>query len=142
MAVVACGSSSTGPSLSQFKAHYEAERATFQKLRNDVTNAITSAAHHSNSALASEFGRLATRATAVAVALHKLNAPAKYKSEVAQLSSDYDTAGADLKAISAAATAGSGPDAKTAVEKLALDATKLQLLAGTITKQLGLPANG
>jgi hypothetical protein len=135
-----CGSSSSStPSLSSFKQSFATEKTQFSKLGNDLGTSIQKAGAKTDVQLAAEFDQLASRAKAQAAALRKLDAPAKFKSELSQLSSGLDAVATDLGGIATAAKAHDAPKARTATTAMLADATKVKTADDALTKQLGLP---
>lgn len=78
LALTGCGGSSA-PSLSKFKSDFKSDKATFRQLGLDLQKAITGAQAKTDAQLATEISSLATRASAEASSIAKLNPPAKYK---------------------------------------------------------------
>lgn len=135
-----CGSSSSStPSLSSFKQGFATAKAQFAKLGSDLGTSIQKAGAKTDVQLAAEFDQLSSRAKAQAAALRKLDAPAKFKSELSQLSSSLDAVATDLGGIATAANAHDATKAKTATTTLLADATKVKAADNALTKQLGLP---
>jgi hypothetical protein len=130
------------PSVSQFRAQFGDQKASFQALGLAVASAIANAPKQTNTEIADNFSSLATRATAQAAALRKLSAPSNYKSQLGQLATDFDTVASDLKAVSGAASAGNPANARSSAEKLVLDAAKLKSADTALTQALGLAASG
>lgn len=139
LALAGCGGSS-GPSLSAFKKGFASEKASFRQLGLDLQGAITGAKAKTDAQLATEIGGLATRASAQASTLAKLDPPAKYKTPLANLVAGFRSVATDLRAIAAAAVKHDATQAKTATETLLGDAAKVKTADDTITKGLGLPA--
>jgi hypothetical protein len=92
--------------------------------------------------LAAEFDKLSARAKGQAAALRKLDPPAKFKSELSQLSSGLDSIAADLGRIAGAANAHDAAKAKAATTALITDAAKVKAADNAVTAQLGLPKTG
>jgi outer membrane murein-binding lipoprotein Lpp len=141
LTLASCGGSS-GPTVSQFKTEYKTQKATFEQLGTDIAQAITSAPKQSNTEIATAFNTLGTRSTAQADALRKMKVPSQFKTQVNGLATDFDTVASDLHSVGSAATASNGNAAKTAAEKLVIDAGKLKQVDTTLTQKLGLPASG
>ena len=141
LTLAACGGSS-GPTVSQFKTEYQAQKTTFEQLGTDIAKAITSAPKQTNTAIATSFNSLGTRATAQAAAIRKLKVPSQFKGQVNSLATDFDTVASDLHSVGSAATAANGSEAKSAAEKLVLDAEKLKQVDTTLSKKLGLSTSG
>jgi hypothetical protein len=139
--IAGCGSSSSssGPSLSQFKSSFATEKSQLKSLGRDVAAGIQTASTKTNPQIATEFGSLASRATKLAAAIAKLKAPATYSSEVSRLSSNLANAGADLKTIAAAANAGDAAKAKSTASKLVQAAATVKSVDDSLSKALGLP---
>ena len=139
LAVAGCGASSP-PSLSAFKADFKTNKASFRQLALDLQKAITGARAKTDAQLATEIGALASRASAQASAIAKLNPPAKYKIDAHHLAAGFRAVATDLSAISHAAVKHDAAAAKTATVTLLHDAAKVKTSDDAITKGLGLPA--
>jgi hypothetical protein len=138
LAVAGCGGSSA-PSLSAFKAGFKTDKATFRQLGLDLQKAITGAQAKTDAQLATEISALASRASAQASAIAKLNPPAKYKADAHQLAAGFRAVSADLSAIAHAAVKHDAATAKSATVTLLHDAAKVKTSDDAITKGLGLP---
>jgi hypothetical protein len=141
LVLAGCGSSAA-PSLSSFKHGFAASKAKFAKLGSDLGTTIEKAGAKTDVQLAAELDRLAARAKTQAAALRKLDPPAKFKSELTQLSSGLDSVSTDLRSIAGAANAHNATQAKSATKTLLGDATKVKAADTALTKQLGLPKAG
>jgi hypothetical protein len=139
LAVAGCGGSSA-PSLSAFKAGFKTDKATFRQLGLDLQKAITGAQAKTDAQLATEISGLASRASAQASAIAKLNPPAKYKADAHQLAAGFRAVSADLSAIAHAAVKHDAATAKSATVTLLHDAAKVKTSDDAITKGLGLLA--
>jgi hypothetical protein len=139
LALTGCGGGSA-PSLSTFKSEFKSDKATFRQLGLDLQKAITGAQAKTDAQLAAEIGSLATRSSAEASSIAKLNPPDKYKTDTQKLSAGFRSVAADLRAIATAAVKHDAATAKQATKALLRDAAKVKAADDTITKGLRLPA--
>lgn len=130
--------SSAGGDLATFKAGFAADKAEFKKLGADLGASIKTARQMSDSALASEFTALADRAAQVNAKLRALNPPAKFKGELAALTSAFDQVTGDLRAVSAAAGAHDAAKTRASAIKMLQDSARVKAADLLISKQLGL----
>ena len=128
----------TGPSLSAFKAGYNAARVSATQFGADLGRAIQTAPQRTNSELATEFQQLSTRATREATQLRRLDPPAKYRTQLGQVIAGFGTVRSDLHAISVAASAGDVTSARNGAVKLVNDVAHTRTLDRALTAKLGL----
>ncbi len=140
LSLAGCGGSS-GPSPSEFRAGFKADRAQFTRLGADIGAAITSAAKQSNAALASEFGHLAARTSRQQAQLRRLRSPAGYRARLRSAISELGRVATDLTAISAAAGSGNAATAKSSAAQLVRDSLAFQSTERSLTQGLGLAAS-
>ena len=124
IAIAGCGSSA--PSLSAFKSGFEADRAQFRKLGQDLEATIGDAKNKTDAQLAAELEPLATRARQQGAQLAELKPPASYKTNLNKLITGFDAMAVDLKRIAAAATQNNAQAASTATRALVADATTIK----------------
>jgi hypothetical protein len=145
LVLAGCGGSSsstgTGPTVSSFKAAFAAEKAQLKVLGTDVGTAVEGAAKQTDTALASQFQSLASRATALAGSLGQLSAPAQYKAELAALQSSVTQVAGALHSFEAAAAAHDAAAAKAAVETLVADAQQVKSTDNALSAKLGIPTS-
>ncbi len=131
---------STGAaSVGAFRSAFVAEKARFRTLGSDLEKAVGGAASKSNAQIAVEFQSLSTRAAQQAVRLAKLDPPAKYRKDLAQLTAAFAAVASDLSTIAGAATSGEPQAARSATIKLVRDATQVKAHDNALTAALGLP---
>jgi hypothetical protein len=144
-ALAGCGgsssNSSSGPSLSAFKSGFQAQKASFTALGNDLTTTITSASSTTPSKIASEFNALASRTTHASAALRTLKPPAKYQPDVNRLAAGFDSIAADMTAVSTAAQNNDATAARTAAAKLVTDSATVHNADLKLSRELGLPVS-
>jgi hypothetical protein len=134
------GTSAT--SVSAFRSAFVVEKTRFRRLGSDLQKAIESAASKSNAQIAAEFQSLSTRAAQQAVRLAKLDPPAKYRKDLAQLTAAFAAVASDLSTIATAATSGEPQTARSATTKLVRDAAQVKAHDNALTAALGLPQTG
>jgi hypothetical protein len=134
------GTSAT--SVGAFRSAFVVEKTRFSRLGSDLQKAVESAASTSNAQIAAEFQALSARAAQQAVRLAKLDPPAKYRKDLAQLTAAFAAVAADLSAIATAATRGEPQTARSATIKLVRDATQVKAHDKALTAALGLPQTG
>ncbi|MGI9183411.1 MAG: hypothetical protein ACR2GZ_00380 [Solirubrobacteraceae bacterium] len=139
LVLTGCGGSSP-PGLSAFKSDFKSDKASFRQLGLDLQKAITGAQTKTDAQLAAEIGSLATRATAEASSIAKLNPPDKYKADTHKLSAGFRSVAADLRSIATAAVQHDAATAKQATKRLLADAAQVKSADDAITKGLRLPA--
>ncbi|HEX7610970.1 MAG TPA: hypothetical protein VF380_09870 [Solirubrobacteraceae bacterium] len=144
LALAGCGSStssstSSTPTVSSFKTTFAAEKAQLGALGKDVGGAVEGASKQTDTALATQFQSLASRATALAGSLGQLSAPAQYKAELAALQSSVTQVAGALHSIEAAAAAHDAAAAKAAAETLVADAQQVKTDDLALSGKLGLP---
>ncbi len=132
------GSGSSEPSISAFKASFEAQKPPLKELGEAVGSAVTGAASKTNGELVSEFKALATRATALAGAFGQLEAPAKYKAELAALQSSLTQVAGTLNSIEAAAAANDGNAAKAGGETIVTEGQQVKSADEKLSAALGI----
>jgi hypothetical protein len=142
IALAGCGGGGSAPSLSSFKHGFAASKTQFRQLGADLGATLRGAATKSNTQLAAEFDTLAARAKSQAAGLRKLDPPAKFKSELNQLSSSLDSVAIDLGRIAGAADAQNVKQARSATATLITDAAKVRRADNFLTAGLGLPKTG
>jgi hypothetical protein len=135
-----CGGSSE-PSTSSFKSAFSAQKAKLKTLGTEVGTAVEGASKKTDDDLVIEFRSLASRATVLAGALGQLEAPSKYKSELATLQSSLTQVAGALHSIEAAAAAHDGNAAKAGGEELVADAQQVKSSDNALSAKLGLPTN-
>jgi hypothetical protein len=133
----ACGSS--GPSLSEFKQGFAADKAAFSAIGNDVGVALQTAPKKTNAELATEFSVLASRAAQQQTNLQALKAPSKYRHDLTTLISDFTPVIADLRAIAAAARADNAKAAETSAASLVRHSVTLKSADVGLSRALGIP---
>src|SRR5215469_15385806 len=94
-ALAGCGGASA-PSLSAFKAGFDAARVNATQLGADLGRAIQTAPQRTNSELATEFQQLSARAMREAAQLRSLDPPAKYRTQLSQVIAGFGTVTSDL----------------------------------------------
>jgi hypothetical protein len=129
-------------SVGAFRSGFVAERTRFRSLGSDLQKALESAASKSNAQIAAEFQSLSSGAAQQSVALAKLDPPAKYRKDLAQLTAAFAAVAADLSRISTAATRGEPQTAKSATIALVGDAGKVKAHDAALTAALGLRQTG
>jgi hypothetical protein len=137
-AITGCGGSS-GPSTSQFKQQFAAQKTQFRQLGLDAQQALLTANGKSDTALGRQFSALSGRATTTASDLRRLKSPSQYQGEVSQLAAAFDTVATDTKAISGAAAAHDATAARAATARFVQDAGRVKTVDDRISRQLGLP---
>ena len=131
---------STGAaSVGAFRSAFVAEKARFRTLGSDLEKAVGGAASKSNAQIAVEFQSLSTRAAQQAVRLAKLDPPARYRKDLAQLTAAFAAVASDLSTIAGAATSGEPQTARSATIKLVRDAAQVKAHDNALTAALGLP---
>jgi hypothetical protein len=131
---------STGAaSVGAFRSAFVAEKTRFRTLGSDLQKTVGGAASKSNAQIAVEFQSLSTRAAQQAVRLAKLDPPAKYRKDLAQLTAAFAAVASDLSTIASAATNGEPQTARSATLKLVRDATQVKAHDNALTAALGLP---
>jgi hypothetical protein len=140
LAIAGCGSSSE-PSTSSFKKAFAAQKAKLKQLGTEVGSAVEGASKQSDNVLVGQFEGLASRATVLAGALGQLDAPAKYKSELATLQSAITQVAGALHSIEAAAAAHDAAAAKAGGEVLVADAQQVKSSDNALSAKLGLPTS-
>jgi hypothetical protein len=139
LAFTGCGGSSE-PSTSSFKSAFSAQKTKLRVLGADAGAAVEGAGKQTDSALLSQFQSLASRATSMAGALGQLDAPSKYKAELAMPQSSVTQVADALHSIEAAA-AHDASAAKAASETLVADAQQVKSTDNTLSAKLGLPTS-
>jgi hypothetical protein len=154
LSLSACGSSSSssstsssakaptsaGPSLSAFKSGFAQDKASFTKLGSALASAIQQAPKRSSSELATEFSSLAARTAAERAKLAKLDPPAKYKAQLAQLVADFGPVAADMTGIAKAASTNNSIGARNAAAHLVKDSAALKAVDVSLSSALGIPS--
>ncbi len=138
VAVALAGCGSSAPSLTVFKAGFKADKARFRKLGLDLESAIGGAKTKTDAQLAAELRPLSARARQQATQLAKLNPPAKYKHNVAEVRAGFDAISVDLKRIAVAATHNDAHTASAATRALIADATRVHTADVAISGALGI----
>ena len=139
IALSGCGSSgSSEPSTSDFKASFQAQKAQLKALGEAVGSAVTGAASKTNGELVTEFKGLAARATALAGSFAQLEAPAKYKADLAALQSSLTQVAGTLNSIEAAAAANDGNAAKAGGETIVTEGQQVRNADNTLSAKLGI----
>jgi len=139
LVLVGCGGSS-GPSESSFKKSYSSEKAKLKKLGEDVGQAVEGAAKQNDGTLVKEFEGLAGRATTLAGELGQLQAPTKFRTELASLQSSITQVAGTLRQIEAAAAANDESAAKAGGEAIVADSQQVKAIDDALSKKLGLPS--
>jgi hypothetical protein len=137
IAVAGCGSSSSGPSKTDFNTGYKPLNAEILAIGNGVGTTIQSAKNKSDVVLATTFEALATRLDQVKTKLGGLKAPDDYKSDVAALDKAVGTVSADLHSIASAAKGHDIAGARTATQKLVTDAPALRDARRALAQKTG-----
>jgi hypothetical protein len=144
IAAAGCGSSGKSSTTSQvsFKSGFATSQQDFRRLGTDIAKDITGAGNKTDAAIATEFGKLATRARQQADQLAALHAPARDRKQVASLISGFHAVRADLANIATAATHHNASNAQAATRELLRDAATIKTADNALSKSLGLPAPG
>ena len=131
-----CGSS--GPSTSEFRSGFQADRTQFRQLGVALQRTVSSARRKTNAQLAAEFTKLSKRASRQVERLAELDAPSQYKSALDKLLTGFRAVTADLKQIATAA-AGNDPQAATvATRSLLSSAAQVKAADTALSDALGL----
>jgi len=144
LALAGCGggsgsaSTSSEPSTSAFTSAFKVQKAKLRSLGEAVGAAVTGAAHKTDIELTNEFKSLASRATELAGALGQLEAPARYKGDLATLQSSLTQVAGTLHAIEAAAAANDESAAKAGGEAIVTEAEQVKSGDNALSAKLGL----
>lgn len=149
LAMVGCGGSSSSgttstssePSTAAFTSAFKVQKAKLKALGVAVGAAVTGAAHKTDAELTTEFKSLASRATELAGALGQLEAPAKFKGELATLQSSLTQVAGTLHSIEAAAAAHDAGAAKAGGEAIVAEAEQVKSGDNALSAKLGLPTS-
>ena len=126
-------------SAGAFRSAFVAEKTRFRTLGSDLQKAVEGAAPKSNAQIAVEFRSLSTRTAQQAVRLAKLDPPAKYRKDLAQLTAAFAAVASDLSTIATAATSGEPRTARSATIRLVRDASHVKAHDNALSAALGLP---
>jgi peptidoglycan DL-endopeptidase CwlO len=126
-------------SVAAFKSAFVVEKTRFRTLGSDLEKAVEGAGSKSNAQIEVEFQSLSTRAAQQAVRLAKLDPPAKYRKDLAQLTAAFAAVASDLGTITTAAIRGEPQTARSATIKLVHDAAQVKAHDNRLTAALGLP---
>ena len=132
-----CGSSSSGPSKTDFNNGYKPLNAEILAIGSEVGATIQTAKSKSDAALATTFESLATRLDQVKTKLTSLKAPDDYKSDVAALDKALGTVSVDLHAIASSAKGHDAAGAKAATQKLVADSPALRDARRALAQKTG-----
>jgi hypothetical protein len=125
-AVVGCGSSTSGGSLSVFAAGYSKDRVQFRQLGTALANALGGAQSRTDTELANELARLAKRARTQVAKLKQLDPPAKYRDHVNELTAGLSAVALDLQRISRAAVLNDAQTASEATQALIVQSARVK----------------
>jgi hypothetical protein len=126
-------------SVGAFRRAFVVEKTRFRTLGSDLQKAVEGADSKSNAQIAVEFQSLSTRAAQQAVRLAKLDPPAKYRKDLAQLTAAFAAVASDLGTITTAAIRGEPQTARAATVKLVHNAAQVKAHDNQLTAALGLP---
>jgi hypothetical protein len=139
IALSGCGGSGSGePSTSHFKASFQAQKAQLSALGEAVGKAVSGASGKTNGELVGEFKQLAAQATALAGSFGQLEAPAKYKAELAALQSSLTQVAGTLNSIEAAAAANDASAARAGGETIVTEGQQVKAHDQALSAKLGL----
>lgn len=134
-----CGSSaSSEPNSSAFKSAFAAQKKTLSALGSDVGAAVEGANRLTDVELTKQFEGLAARATTLASTLGQLEAPKKFKVEIAELQSSLTQVAGTLHSIQAAAAAHDATAAKAGGEAIIVNARQVKTVDDRLSARLGL----
>lgn len=136
LALAACGSS--GPSLTDFKKGFAADKAAFSAIGNDVGVAVRTAPKKTNAELATEFSVLASRAAQQQTNLQALQPPSTYRHDLTALIGDFTPVISDLTAIAAAARSDNAKAAETSAASLVRHSVTLKAADVSLSRALGI----
>jgi hypothetical protein len=132
-----CGSSSSGPSKTDFNNGYKPLNAEILAIGNVLGTTIQTAKTKSDVALATAFESQATRLDQVKTKLAGLKAPDDYKSDVAALDKALGTVSADLHTIASTAKGHDAAGARAATQKLVADSPALRDARRALAQKTG-----
>jgi hypothetical protein len=149
LALAGCGGSSSSgttstssePSTSAFTSAFKVQKAKLKALGEAVGAGVTGAAHKTDAELTAEFKILASRATELSGALGQLEAPAKFRGDLATLQSSLTQVAGTLHSIEAAAAAHDAGAAKAGGEAIVAEAEQVKSDDNALSSKLSIPTS-
>jgi hypothetical protein len=121
----------------EFDQAYRPVNDELVDIGEDVAQTIRTARGKSNQELATEFGSLAGRVTALKDRLTDLEAPEEYRADVDRLSRSMDVVAGDLREISEAAENGQAQEARTQVQELVRHSVEVRTARRALARKTG-----
>jgi hypothetical protein len=137
-AALLAGCGSSGPSTSEFKSGFQADRTQFRQLGVALQRTVSSARHKTNARLAAEFTKLSKRASRQVERLAELDAPSQYKPTLDRLLTGFRAVTADLKQIATTAADNDPHAASVATRSLLSSAAQVKAADMALSDALGL----
>ncbi len=130
--------SSAAGLTARFKAGYAVDQKQFRAVGSALGDDVLHAGSASDAKIASEFGKLAAEAGAVATRLAALHPPARYSADLHRLVTAFSAVASDLATISGAGVTHSATAAEAATRKLLVDSAAARAADNAISAGLGL----